>query len=115
VSTSSASIGGKGSFEEGTSAQTNRVGELDGHWRVERIDGLLPPNGVTKRITGGTGWTLLGGVPVGFFRVAARTLVYRGWPVRDELERGPDGAWLGRGILAGREFCRFRMVPDDSA
>jgi hypothetical protein len=105
-------MGGKGSFAGGTRAQTNGVSELDGDWRVERIDGLLPPTGVTKRIAGGSGWTLVGGVPVAFFRVAATTLVYRGWPVRDELERGPDGTWVGRGLLAGREFCRFRMVPD---
>ena len=90
------------------------MSELDGHWRVERIDGLLPPSGVTKRIAAGAGWTLVGGVPVGFFRVAGKTLVYRGWPIRDVLDPEPGGSWLGRGILAGREFCRFRMVRDTS-
>jgi hypothetical protein len=92
--------------------QTIPVTSLDGQWRVERIDGLLPPSGVTKRIVAGSGWTLVGGVPVAFFRVAGKTLVYRGWPVRDELEAGSDGSWLGRGLLGGREFCRFRMVSD---
>ena len=87
------------------------MSELDGRWRVERIEGLLPPTGVTKRIAGGSGWTLVGGVPVAFFRVAATTLVYRGWPVRDVLEPRPDGSWGGRGIAFGREFCRFRLVP----
>jgi hypothetical protein len=44
------------------------------------------------------------------FRVAGKTLVYRRWPIRDELE--PDaGFWGGRGFLFGREFCRFRLVP----
>jgi hypothetical protein len=108
-------MGGNGSFGEGTRAQTNPVRELDGDWRVERIDGLLPPMGVTKRIRGESGWTLVGGMPVAFFRVAATTLVYRGWPIRDELEPGPDGSWLGRGLLAGREFCRFRMVRETTA
>jgi hypothetical protein len=90
------------------------MAELDGRWRVEREAGVLPPFGLSKRIAGGSGWTLLGGVPVGFFSVAGRALVYRGWPLRDELEPRGDGTWSGRSLLAGREFCRFRLVPDET-
>jgi hypothetical protein len=86
------------------------MNSLDGRWRVERRSGLLPPFGLTKRIANGKGWTLAAGVPVAPFRVAGTTLVYRGWPVRDELEPTADGSWEGRGVLAGREFCRFRLV-----
>jgi hypothetical protein len=86
------------------------VETLEGRWRVERESGVLPPFGVAKRIAGGEGWTLLGGVPVAPFRLEGTTLVYRGWPVRDELEPRGDGSWSGRGLLLGREFCRFRLV-----
>ena len=85
--------------------------KLDGRWRVEREAGLLPPFGIGKRIGGGSGWTTLGGVPVGAFRVEGNALVYRGWPIRDELRWQADGTWSGRGLLGGREFCRFRLVP----
>ena len=88
------------------------MGSLDGQWRVEREAGVLLPFGVTKRISGGYGWTCVGRVPVAFFRVADTTLVYRGWPVRDELTPNADGTWAGRGLLAGREFCRFHMIPE---
>jgi hypothetical protein len=37
-------------------------------------------------------------------------LDYVGWPMRDELTQGEGGAWLGRGLLFGGEFCRFRLV-----
>jgi hypothetical protein len=83
---------------------------LEGSWRVERVSGLLPPFGLSKRISGDRGWTLAAGVPVAPFRVSGTSLVYIGWPVRDELTRRPDGTWAGRGLLAGREFCRFRLV-----
>jgi hypothetical protein len=86
------------------------VAELDGVWRVEREAGLLPPFGLTKKIEDGRGSTRAMGIPVAPFRVAGRTLVYRGWPVRDELEPRTDGSWAGRGLLLGREFCRFRLV-----
>jgi hypothetical protein len=87
------------------------VSALDGTWRVERERGVLPPFGVGKRIRGGTGWTTIAGVPAAPFRVAGYALVYRGWPVRDELEPQANGRWRGRGFVLGREFCRFRLVP----
>jgi hypothetical protein len=83
---------------------------LDGHWRVDRLSGVLPPFGVRKRIQHGRGWTLVGPVPLASFHVRGGTLVYRRLPVRDELERQADGTWLGRGLLWGREFCRFRLI-----
>jgi hypothetical protein len=86
------------------------VDELDGVWRVEREAGVLPPVGLSKKISGREGWTRALGVPVAPFRVVGRTLVYRGWPVRDELEPRVDGSWGGRGLVLGREFCRFRLV-----
>jgi hypothetical protein len=103
-------MGGKGRFRGGTREQSNDMANLDGTWRVERTSGLLPPVGLTKKIVGGRGWTLAAGVPVAPFRVAETTLVYRGWPVRDELEADADGSWRGRGVFLGREFCRFRLV-----
>ena len=93
------------------SGDTSAMPRLEGTWRVEREAGVLPPFGVGKRIAGGEGWTTLAGIPVAPFRVAGSTLVYRGWPVRDVLEPCADGTWVGRGILLGREFCRFRLVP----
>jgi hypothetical protein len=81
---------------------------LDGRWRVVRESGLLPP-AVTKEITGGKGWTLVAGVPVAPFRVEGTTLRYLLVPVRDELEPRCEGGWSGRGLLVGREFCRFRL------
>jgi hypothetical protein len=87
---------------------------LEGTWRVERVGGFLPPFGLTKRIRDGRGWTLAAGVPVAPFRVAGTTLVYRGWPIRDELAPAAAGTWRGRGLLLGREFCRFRLVPENA-
>jgi hypothetical protein len=34
---------------------------LEGTWRVEGEAGLIPPFGLSKRITGGRGWTLAAG------------------------------------------------------
>jgi hypothetical protein len=86
--------------------------ELAGAWRVERVNGLLPPIGVRKRIgpRGGTTW--LGPLPVGFFRIRGRTLDYAGWPIRDELVPAEDGEWIGRGLVFGRQFCVFRLVRE---
>ena len=83
---------------------------LDGRWRVHRVSGILPPFGVRKRIQQGRGWTLVGPVPVASFDVRGATLIYRRLPIRDELDRQIDGTWLGRGLLWGHEFCRFRLV-----
>lgn len=86
--------------------------EPSGRWRVERVGGLLPP-GLRKRIGRNGGSTRLGPLPLALFRVRGRTLDYRLLPIRDELTPAGDGTWLGRGLLFGREFCRFRLVPDD--
>ena len=83
-----------------------------GRWRVERVDGLLPP-GLRKRIGRDGGSTCVGPLPLALFRVRGRTLDYRLLPVADELTPAGDGTWHGRGLLFGREFCRFRLVPDD--
>ena len=83
---------------------------LDGRWRVQRVSGVLPPFGLRKRIHEGRGWTLVGPVPVISLEVRGTTIVYGRLPIRDELERQADGTWLGRGLLRGREFCRFRLV-----
>ena len=85
---------------------------LDGAWRVERESGALPPFGVTKRISGEHGWTLVAGLPAGYFRVHGHVLDYLGWPVKDVLTPSEDGSWAGRGLFLGREFCRFRLVRD---
>jgi hypothetical protein len=87
---------------------------LDGCWRIEREAGALPPFGLSKRIGGEHGWTLVGGLPTAYFRVNGHTLDYVGWPVRDELHPREDGSWSGRGLLFGREFCRFRLVRDQT-
>jgi hypothetical protein len=83
-----------------------------GAWRVERVSGLLPPRLLRKRIGAESGWTLLGPLPLGRFRRRGTTLDYVAWPVRDELSRDEDGDWVGRGLVFGREFCRFRLVRD---
>jgi len=90
---------------------------LAGRWYVERQAGLLPPFGITKRIgTNGRGWTCVAGVPLFPFRVTDgrttdRELRYSLLPIRDELVRFGSG-WAGRGLIFGREFCRFRLSPD---
>jgi hypothetical protein len=84
-----------------------------GSYRVERISGLLPP-GLGKTIDGDRGVTTLAGKPLARFGTAGRSLIYDWLPVRDRLEREPDGSWTGRGIVAGVEFCRFRLVPEDT-
>jgi len=96
---------------------TDPMPTLDGVWKLEREAGALPPFGLSKRIFGSGGWTLVAGLPAAYFRVERRagegaTLDYLGWPVKDELTPRADGSWSGRGLLAGREFCRFRLVRD---
>lgn len=84
---------------------------MDGNWKVRRESGFLPPFGVRKQIDGNRGWTLLGFLPVGPFRVqGGPTLRYRLWPVRDELSQR-DGKWVGRGYVFGVKFCEFRLEP----
>ena len=92
---------------------------LDGVWRIEREAGALPPFGLSKRIFADGGWTLVAGVPAAYFRVRRRgggvaRLEYVGWPVVDELTPREDGSWGGRGLALGREFCRFRLVREQT-
>jgi hypothetical protein len=84
------------------------IGTLEGDWRVERVDGVLPPMaGVWKRIRGGRGETRVGPLPAWPFRVERRgervTLVYRPpfSALVDELGAAPDGSWLGRCSVGG--------------
>jgi hypothetical protein len=91
------------------------MARLDGVWRVERISGP-PLVGVSKRIFGEYGWTLVAGVPVGPFRVRRgaedeATLAYLGLPIRDELT-AEAAEWEGRSLVRGREVSRFRLVKD---
>ena len=88
------------------------MSELAGRWRVERVGGLLPPFGLRKRIGRDGGWTALGPLPLAPFRVCGQTLDYPFLRVRDELVEGDHGEWLGRGLILGREFCRFRLIRD---
>jgi|SRR4051794_36028274 hypothetical protein len=83
--------------------------QLRGEWRVERLSGLLPP-GVGKRIGARSGVTTVFGLPVAPFTVSGRRLVYRWLPIHDALAQDSAGGWLGEGRLAGRRFCRFRLV-----
>jgi ferritin-like metal-binding protein YciE len=91
------------------------VTELEGVWRVERTAGALPPlYGVSKRIRGDRGETLVAGrlgVP---FEVRGRELHYTG-PLAglvDTLEPD-DGGFRGRTTFRGREVGRFVMRRQD--
>ena len=83
---------------------------LQGKWRVRRVSGLLPP-GFTKQIGATEGRTLFLGIPIGRFHLDGRRLVYRRWPVVDEIEQRPDGVLMGRGRIFGVAFCHFRLEP----
>lgn len=83
---------------------------LEGSWNVRRTAGVLPPIGVSKLVWGHCGYTALFGVPVAFFTIDDGVLRYRGLPMVDELTEGPEGTWRGRGLLFGREFCRFELA-----
>lgn len=91
-------------------------GTLSGKWLVRCQAGFLPRAGLSKLIHGdGRGVTRVLGVPLLPFRVRIRPdgtsaeLRYRFLPLRDELYLRPQG-WAGRGLLFGREFCKFRLV-----
>ena len=101
------------------SSASQGPGRLDGVWRVERVSGPLPLVGVTKRIFGEYGWTLVAGLPVGPFRVRRptgerATLEYVAVPVRDELQTSGSAEWDGRSFVAGREVSRFRLGRADA-
>jgi hypothetical protein len=85
---------------------------LDGSWRVERLSGVLPPLPIRKRIAGDSGVTRIGLMRLPF-RVEGTTLHYRP-PLQafvDELQPSGDG-FVGRATVLGREYARFRLVPD---
>ena len=85
---------------------------LDGDWRVERVSGLLPPVAMRKRVDGDSGVTQVGPLRLPF-RVVGTTLQYRP-PLQafaDELQASGDG-FAGRAKIFGREYARFRLVPD---
>jgi hypothetical protein len=86
--------------------------ELDGHWKVVRTGGLLPPflGLVRKEIAGARGKTLVAGIGVPF-DVVGLELLYRG-PFRgvvDELESAGPDAYDGRTWLFGRPVGTFRL------
>jgi hypothetical protein len=81
---------------------------IDGHWRVRRISGLLPP-GVTKRIAASIGQTLVFGRVFGTFDVVGDRFVYRFWPIMDVVAIADGDAFVGRGLFFGLPFCRFRL------
>lgn len=91
--------------------------ELIGDFRVQRTAGLLPPLHFSKRIgANGHGRTSVLGLPLFPFRVsrvtapfAACVLRYTALPIQDELQL-TDAGWVGRGLVFGREFCRFRLI-----
>ncbi len=91
-------------------------------FRVIRVSGVLWP-GFSKRLDAHRrcGVTYLWGIPVGRFTVEQRraavdlpagiNLVYTRWPIIDRLVARSDGSFDGEGTIAGRRFCRFRLVP----
>ena len=86
---------------------------LEGSWRVERMSGLLPPLlPIRKQIAAGAGVTRIGPLRLPF-EVEGTRLRYRG-PLQvfvDELEPSGDG-FVGRATVLGREYGRFRLVPE---
>jgi ferritin-like metal-binding protein YciE len=91
------------------------MAELDGVWELERVGGALPPlAGVTKRIRGSRGETIVAGrLPVPF-EVRGRELRYKGLltGLVDVLE--PDGGVVrGRATYRGVEYGSFLMRRKD--
>jgi ferritin-like metal-binding protein YciE len=104
-------MGGKGTFGPGTARKANAVAVLDGVWDVERRGGILPPlYGVSKRIRGTRGETLVAGrlgIP---FEVRDLELRYTG-PLSglvDALEPR-EAEFDGRTTYRGVEIGRFVM------
>ncbi len=91
------------------------MADLDGVWDVERTGGALPPLlGVSKRIDGDRGETIVAGRVGVPFEVSERELRYTG-PLRgfvDVLE--PAGTdFRGRTRYRGRDIGRFVMRRQD--
>jgi ferritin-like metal-binding protein YciE len=87
------------------------MAKLDGFWNVERTGGVLPPlYGVSKRISGDSGETLVAGRVGVPFEVRGLELRYSG-PLSgfvDVLE--PAGEeFRGRATFRGRDYGRFTM------
>ena len=110
--TSSASIGGKGTFGPGTFWKATAMSSLDGEWNVRRVSGVLPPlYGVRKRIDGQEGVTLPP-LPVPLpFDVVGLELRYRGLlsGLVDTSSRMVTD-WQGIARYRGRELGRFAMT-----
>ncbi|HWE82903.1 MAG TPA: hypothetical protein VG265_14725 [Gaiellaceae bacterium] len=87
---------------------------LDGRWRLERLDGFLPPLGfMRKEIAGSRGRTLVGGVPFRF-RVAGRELRYRVPLIGlvDVVDAGEGDTRRGQARLFGRTVGSFLMTRE---
>jgi hypothetical protein len=65
---------------------------------------------VGKRIGVRSGVTTVFGIPVAPFTVTGQKLLYRWLPIQDTLALDESGGWYGEGRLAGRRFCRFRLI-----
>jgi ferritin-like metal-binding protein YciE len=104
-------MGGKGTFGPGTARKATEVARLDGVWSVEREAGALPPlHGVTKRIEGDRGETIVAGRLRLPLQVRGLELRYTGLltGLVDVLD--PDGPdFRGRATFRGREYGRFVM------
>jgi ferritin-like metal-binding protein YciE len=109
--TSSASIGGNGTFGPGIEWNLQAMTELDGVWKVDRVGGALPPlYGCVKRINGARGTTDFSRLPGMPFEVRGLELHYQA-PFNalvDKLEPR-DGEYFGRATLLGREIGQFTM------
>jgi ferritin-like metal-binding protein YciE len=91
------------------------MAELDGVWTVERTGGALPPlYGVSKRIAGDRGETLVGGRLGVSFEVRGHELHYTG-PLSGLVDiLQPEGHdFRGRTRYRGRDIGRFMMRRQD--
>ncbi len=89
----------------------------DGDYALRRTGGLLPPlRGVTKRVAGARGATVvLGRLRLPFTleqRADHVELRYRGplGVLRDRLQPAGDGRWTGEATVLGRRYGRFSMT-----
>jgi hypothetical protein len=87
------------------------MANLDGHWNVRRLGGLLPPmTGVHKVIHGSRGETKIGQLVGVQFDMVGLELHYRA-PFGGFVDRlEPDGdRYVGTATFHGRAFGRFAM------